>query len=255
MKSSPVLSCSSMEMLEAQACLEGLQLANDIGISGVIIKSDAAGVIQLLSDQMVPHTEMGAIIYNSLALSASVNLLSFVAIRREANSVSYCIAQIALLLDGHVVWLQEMPSITTRLVREDSSSLVVSKARVLSTYTGTCPSGIAFVLTDLLAKKDDNLAPWPICRGREVEAAVADEFSFDSILIIDCPVESAMESKDDFDMQDMNKSVEDYDFYSGGDNGDDTGPTYAFDSDDEFIDNDTDDSDDLASHRHVPLFV
>ncbi|KAK4849763.1 hypothetical protein QYF36_000611 [Acer negundo] len=68
-------------------------------------------------------------------------------------------------------------------------------------------------------------------------------------------VESAMESKDDFDMQDMNKSVEDYDFYSGGDNGDDTGPTYAFDSDDEFIDNDTDDSDDLASHRHVPLFV
>ncbi|KAK4850142.1 hypothetical protein QYF36_004203 [Acer negundo] len=118
--------CSSMEMLEAQACLEGLQLANDIGISGVVIKSDAAGVIQLLSDQMVPHTEMGAIIYNSLALSASVNLLSFVAIRREANSVSYCIAQIALLLDGPVVWLQEMPSITTRLVREDSSSLVVS---------------------------------------------------------------------------------------------------------------------------------
>ncbi|KAI9180597.1 hypothetical protein LWI28_006325 [Acer negundo] len=67
--------------------------------------------------------------------------------------------------------------------------------------------------------------------------------SFDSILIIDCPVESAMESEDDFDMQNANESTEDDDFYSGSD----------ADADDyEFIDND---SNDLASHRHVPLFV
>ncbi|KAI9169989.1 hypothetical protein LWI28_020691 [Acer negundo] len=52
--------------------------------------------------------------------------------------------------------------------------------------------------------------------------------------------ESAMESEDN-------------DFYSGGDDGNDAGPAYAFDSDDESIDNDTDDSDDLTSHR--PLFV
>ncbi|KAK3229120.1 hypothetical protein Dsin_001001 [Dipteronia sinensis] len=65
-----------------------------------------------------------------------------------------------------------------------------------------------------------------------------------------------MESEDDFDMQDANESAEDDDFYSGGDDGDDAGPAYAFDSDGaddaddyEFIDNDTDDSDDLASHR------
>ncbi|KAK1591537.1 hypothetical protein Q3G72_009199 [Acer saccharum] len=91
-RSSPVLCCSSVKMLEAQACLEGLQLANDIGILGVIIESDAASVIQLLSDQIVPRIEVGSIINKSLALSATVNLLLFATVRREANSVAHCIA-------------------------------------------------------------------------------------------------------------------------------------------------------------------
>ncbi|KAK1559355.1 hypothetical protein Q3G72_013572 [Acer saccharum] len=121
-RSSPVLGCSSVEMLEAQACLEGLQLAIDIGISGVVIESDDAGVIQLLSNQIVPRTEMGAIIRNSLALGASMNLLSFEAIRRKANSVAHCLAQLVLSLDGPVVWLDEMPSDIARLVRLDSIS-------------------------------------------------------------------------------------------------------------------------------------
>ncbi|WCJ38898.1 RING/U-box superfamily protein [Euphorbia peplus] len=57
-----------------------------------------------------------------------------------------------------------------------------------------------------------------------------------------------MESEDDFDMQDAAAESADDDFYSGGDD--------AFDSDDadvadyEFVDNDSDDSDELASHRH-----
>ncbi|CAN1262157.1 Probable E3 ubiquitin-protein ligase ARI8 [Linum perenne] len=56
-----------------------------------------------------------------------------------------------------------------------------------------------------------------------------------------------MESEDEFDMLDAAESAED-DFYSGGDDG--------FDSDDadvadyEFMGNDSDDSDDLISHRH-----
>uniref|UniRef100_A0A2P2LQM7 RBR-type E3 ubiquitin transferase n=1 Tax=Rhizophora mucronata TaxID=61149 RepID=A0A2P2LQM7_RHIMU len=56
-----------------------------------------------------------------------------------------------------------------------------------------------------------------------------------------------MESEYEFDMQDPDESADD-DFYSGGDD--------AFDSDDadvadyEFIDHDSDDSEDLISHRH-----
>ncbi|TXG50387.1 hypothetical protein EZV62_022911 [Acer yangbiense] len=123
-RSSPVLCCSSVEMLEAQACLEGIHLAIDIGVSGVIIESDAASVIQLLSDQTVPRTELGAIIHTSLALGASVNLLSYVAVRREANSVAHCIAQHALSLDSPVVWFEEMPPDIARLVRGDSPTSV-----------------------------------------------------------------------------------------------------------------------------------
>ncbi|KAK8514594.1 hypothetical protein V6N13_103244 [Hibiscus sabdariffa] len=68
-----------------------------------------------------------------------------------------------------------------------------------------------------------------------------------------------MESEDEFDMHDANnESGEEDDFYSGGDDdGDDAGPiAAAYDDSDadvadyEFIDNDSDDSDDLVSHRH-----
>ncbi|KAK9919207.1 hypothetical protein M0R45_027817 [Rubus argutus] len=61
-----------------------------------------------------------------------------------------------------------------------------------------------------------------------------------------------MESEDEFDMHDANDDDNDEDFYSGGD--DDAAA--AMDSDDagvadyEFIDNDSDDSNDVASHRY-----
>ncbi|KAK0597129.1 hypothetical protein LWI29_022062 [Acer saccharum] len=109
-------------MLEAHACLEGLQLAFDVGISGVILESDAAGVIQLLSDHIIPRTEMGAIIRASLALSSFVNLRSSVAVRRGANSVAHSLAQAALSLDGSMVWLEDLPSDISRLICFDSSS-------------------------------------------------------------------------------------------------------------------------------------
>ncbi|XVE90685.1 hypothetical protein DITRI_Ditri20bG0096600 [Diplodiscus trichospermus] len=63
-----------------------------------------------------------------------------------------------------------------------------------------------------------------------------------------------MESEDDIDMQDANNESGEDDFYSGGD--DDAGAMAAYDDSDvdvadyEFIDNDSDDSDDLVSHRH-----
>lgn len=65
-----------------------------------------------------------------------------------------------------------------------------------------------------------------------------------------------MESEDEFDMHDANDDDNDEDFYSGGD--DDAAA--AMDSDDagvadyEFIDNDSDDSNDVASHRYQVSF-
>ncbi|KAK4846174.1 hypothetical protein QYF36_014024 [Acer negundo] len=102
-RSSPIPSCSSVEILEAQACFKGLQLATNIGISDMVIESNDASVIQLLSNQVVPRTEMDAFIRNILALGKSMSLLSFVAVRRTANSVAYCLAQLALSLDNPVV--------------------------------------------------------------------------------------------------------------------------------------------------------
>ncbi|TXG66198.1 hypothetical protein EZV62_007473 [Acer yangbiense] len=125
-KSSPVLGCNSVEMLEAQACLVGLQLAIDVGISSVVLESDTDGVIHLLFDHVVPHTKMGAIIRSSLALGASMNLLSIEAIHRGANSVAHNLTDLAFSLDGPVVWLDDLPSDIARLVHLDSISLVCS---------------------------------------------------------------------------------------------------------------------------------
>ncbi|KAK1583478.1 hypothetical protein Q3G72_024105 [Acer saccharum] len=99
-KASPVLGCSSVELLEAQACLEGLQLALDVGIYGVVLESDAAGVIQLLSDHIVLRTEMGAIILNSPVLGAPLGLLSVETVRRGANSLRRVLPRLLLLWRG-----------------------------------------------------------------------------------------------------------------------------------------------------------
>ena len=63
-----------------------------------------------------------------------------------------------------------------------------------------------------------------------------------------------MESEDEFDMHDAAAESAEDDFYSGGEED-------GFDSDDadvadyEFIDNDSDDSDDLISNRHQVLLT
>ncbi|TXG57245.1 hypothetical protein EZV62_018558 [Acer yangbiense] len=125
-KSSPVLGCNSIEMLEAHACLVGLQLAIDVGISGVVLESDAEGVVRLLSNHIVPRTEIGAIIRRSLDLGASVHLLSVDAVRRGANSVAHNLAQLAHSLDGPMVWLDSLPPDIARLVSLDSSAFACS---------------------------------------------------------------------------------------------------------------------------------
>ncbi|KAK1560569.1 hypothetical protein Q3G72_028137 [Acer saccharum] len=51
---------------------------------------------------------MGVIIRNSLALGTSVNLLSAEVVPRGANSVAHSLAQLALSLDGSMVWLDEL---------------------------------------------------------------------------------------------------------------------------------------------------
>ncbi|KAK1560309.1 hypothetical protein Q3G72_025046 [Acer saccharum] len=118
-EASPVLGCSFVELLEAQGCLEGLQLALDVGIFGVVLEFDAAGVIKLFSNQIVPRTEMGAIMKDCLALTNLEGLVSTVVVRREANSVVHNLAQLALSLEGLVVWLDELPMDIVRLVHLD----------------------------------------------------------------------------------------------------------------------------------------
>ncbi|KAK1554090.1 hypothetical protein Q3G72_007800 [Acer saccharum] len=87
-----------------------------------ILESDAAGVIKLLSDHVIPRSELGSIIRASLSLGSSVNLLSSEAVRRGANSVAHSLAQLALSLDGSSVWLDVLPPDIYRLVCFDSSS-------------------------------------------------------------------------------------------------------------------------------------
>ncbi|KAK3183373.1 hypothetical protein Dsin_030659 [Dipteronia sinensis] len=68
-KAPPISSCNSVELLEAKACLEGMQLALDLGLNGVMVELDAAEVVNLISDKVIPHSEMGALLSGILSLS------------------------------------------------------------------------------------------------------------------------------------------------------------------------------------------
>ncbi|KAK2666072.1 hypothetical protein Ddye_004646 [Dipteronia dyeriana] len=98
-KASPVLGCSSVELLETQTCLGGPQVSLNVWVFGVVLESDAVGVIKLFTDRIVPCIELGAIMNDCLALTNIVGLASAIAVRRGVNSVAHSLAKLAFSLE------------------------------------------------------------------------------------------------------------------------------------------------------------
>ncbi|KAL5826311.1 hypothetical protein ACOSQ4_018108 [Xanthoceras sorbifolium] len=107
---------------EAKAILLGLSVAIEGGFSFLLIKSDYAAVIQLLSESKLPISTVGLVIndiQDTLRLSsASVHFLH---VSRKGNVVAHSLAKLAISINSFLVWVEDIPPIIGSLVELDSN--------------------------------------------------------------------------------------------------------------------------------------
>ncbi|KAL5757849.1 hypothetical protein ACOSP7_020460 [Xanthoceras sorbifolium] len=75
-------------LAEAVAILHGVRLALDLGLSHLLVESDAMGVINVLKGGVAPSSDLGLIISDIFFVCSSLNVLRFSFISRKENSVA-----------------------------------------------------------------------------------------------------------------------------------------------------------------------
>ena len=109
------------EEAEAIACWSALEFAIDAGFSELIIEGDNATVMSAVSSSSPNWSRLGVIYDDVCCLAAGLRHVVFSCIRRSANSVAHSLARYANVLDGEVVWLEELPPPACEALLFDSS--------------------------------------------------------------------------------------------------------------------------------------
>ncbi|KAL5863518.1 hypothetical protein ACOSQ3_001032 [Xanthoceras sorbifolium] len=107
-------------MAEAIAVRRGLQLAIEFGLSSFLVESDALGVINVISWNLVPCSDMGMVLFDIYCLANSLHVSSFSFVPRLANMVANALAKVALSILSDLFWIDSCPSDVELLVQEDA---------------------------------------------------------------------------------------------------------------------------------------
>ncbi|KAL5747798.1 hypothetical protein ACOSQ2_025095 [Xanthoceras sorbifolium] len=107
--SGKLISSISIEMAEASAILNGLHLAIESAFSRLIVESGALSIIKYLSSPIAPHSEVGLIIADIIALSSRATV-KFSFVPRIANSVAHSLARFSFSISNICIWLEDAPS-------------------------------------------------------------------------------------------------------------------------------------------------
>ena len=108
----------SAEITEAMALQEGVLLASDMGISHVIVESDALSIIQAIFDCDLGD-EQGHIIQNIKDISSSFSWCSFQHLKRTGNIVAHEVSRAAKISGVSQVWKGVCPSFVRHIILED----------------------------------------------------------------------------------------------------------------------------------------
>ncbi|KAL5771067.1 hypothetical protein ACOSP7_015221 [Xanthoceras sorbifolium] len=96
----------SIEIAEAVAILNGLQLAINSGFTHIIDESDAFNVVNFITQACPLKYEVGLIILDILSLSSRANV-SFSFVPRSANSVAHALARYSFCICNVLIWLED----------------------------------------------------------------------------------------------------------------------------------------------------
>ena len=108
----------SAEITESLALQEGVLLASDLGISHVLVESDALSVIQAISSCDLGG-DQGHIIQNIKDISSSFSWCSFQHLKRSGNRAAHEVARAACFSGVSWVWIGMCPSFVRHVILEE----------------------------------------------------------------------------------------------------------------------------------------
>lgn len=79
--------CASPAVIEAMAIRSGILLGSQLGLTSVVVESDAKAVINMINGQIVTSQELGVLIHDVQALGRSFQVCSFSFACRSCNMV------------------------------------------------------------------------------------------------------------------------------------------------------------------------
>ncbi|KAK9279176.1 hypothetical protein L1049_012854 [Liquidambar formosana] len=109
----------SAQMVETIALREGLQFALDMGIRGLMVESDAKGIIDCLNRRRIMLEKIVILCDDIWLLGQAAQVIAYRYVPRVDNRVANAIAKFALRVDDFEVWLEHHPSWLYPLLEED----------------------------------------------------------------------------------------------------------------------------------------
>ena len=109
----------SAEVTKALALQDGVLLALELGISHVIVESNALSIIQAINEGVLGG-ELGHIVQNIKDISSSFSWCSFQHLNRSGNRASHELARAARDSGVTQVWKGVCPSFVEHIILKDS---------------------------------------------------------------------------------------------------------------------------------------
>ncbi|KAL5764465.1 hypothetical protein ACOSQ2_017059 [Xanthoceras sorbifolium] len=89
------------------------------GSSSFLVESDVLGVINTISSNLLPCSDMGLVLSDIYCLASSLQVSSFSFIPILANKVANALAKVALNIPSDLFWIDSCPPSVELLVQED----------------------------------------------------------------------------------------------------------------------------------------
>ncbi|KAL9439976.1 hypothetical protein AB3S75_018774 [Citrus x aurantiifolia] len=108
--SSRISFSGDIDFAAASAILEGIKLAEELGLIPLVVESDSLNVIRLMSKRISSNLEIDWVIAEVGEFICKKSVFAVKHISRSCNSTAHNVAKIALARSEPCMWAQQAPS-------------------------------------------------------------------------------------------------------------------------------------------------
>ena len=109
--------------VEALAAATALALAEDLGMTRVILEGDSLVIIKALREEEQFLSPIGLLLEDVRMLSLSFQKLLYSHTKREGNSVTHNLARYTNSIPDFLVWMEDIPQCIQSFIQVDLASL------------------------------------------------------------------------------------------------------------------------------------